>query len=62
MGHIDTSAAQTAHMLRWRHGSITTVLGVLEAHHARSDICRPVLTPARLRGVLARSLGVGCLV
>jgi hypothetical protein len=27
MGHIDTSAAQTAHILRWRHGSSTTVLG-----------------------------------
>ena len=27
MGHIDTSAAQTAHILRWRHGSSMTVLG-----------------------------------
>ena len=27
MGLIDTSAAQTAHILRWRHGSSTTVLG-----------------------------------
>jgi len=27
MGHIDTSAAQTAHILRWRHGSSTMVAG-----------------------------------
>ena len=27
MGHVDTPAAQSAHMLRWRHGSSTTALG-----------------------------------
>ena len=27
MGHADTPAAQSAHMLRWRHGSSTTALG-----------------------------------
>jgi len=27
MGHVDTPAAQSAHMLRCRHGSSTTALG-----------------------------------
>ena len=27
MGHVDTPAAQSAHMLRWRQGRSTTALG-----------------------------------